>query len=526
MPTEIMAAPDVTRTAPPAPGARHDRALTRRASLNVVQGLVDYSARLALVFLVTPILVRGLGPVLFGVWEMLQRLAGYLSGADGRPTAALRLVVASDQTNDDVHAKRRLVGGALVVWLLFLPLVAAGGAMLVWLAPMLADAGPGAIPAVRITCGLLVASFVVMTLAQVPEAVLRGENLGYRRMGLQAALHALGGVLMVAALAWGAGLVGLGAAQLVLWTVTGLCFWLITRRAVPCFGAARPRRGDVRLLLGTSAWLVAGDLIAKLLLASDVVIIGAIVGPAIVTPYVVTGYAARTALGVLVFAVDGTMPGLGGLLGAGERNRAAALRRELLSLTWMLVVALGGTILLWNPAFVRLWIDADSYAGFWVNLLLVVIALQTAFIRCDAYLIDAGLRPRARVQVGAAAAAVTIAAALALTPALGVAGACLGVVLGRAVQSVAFPMIVSRLLGRQAPSIRALIRPAALGAVLLAATAVGGRALHPAGWVAWGGGIAITAPLLALLAYRLGLERHDRAAVIARLRAIVRGLRG
>jgi hypothetical protein len=222
-------------------------------------------------------------------------------------------------------------------------------------------------------------------------------------------------------------------------------------------------------LLGTSAWLVAGDLIAKLLLASDVVIIGAIVGPAIVTPYVVTGYAARTALGVLVFAVDGTMPGLGGLLGAGERNRAAALRRELLSLTWLLVVALGGTILLWNPAFVRLWIDADSYAGFWVNL---------------------------------------------------------GVVLGRAVQSVAFPMIVSRLLGRQAPSIRALIRPAALGAVLLAATAVGGRALHPAGWVAWGGGIAITAPLLALLAYRLGLERHDRAAVIARLRAIVRGLRG
>src|SRR3989442_15744921 len=87
MPTDV-AAPAVPRPAP---------TLTGRASLNAVQSLLDYAARLGVGFVGTPLLVSRLGRDLFCVWEMLNRLIGYMSAADGRPTEGLRLVIATKQ---------------------------------------------------------------------------------------------------------------------------------------------------------------------------------------------------------------------------------------------------------------------------------------------------------------------------------------------------------------------------------------------------------------------------------------------
>ena len=63
---------------------------------------------------------------------------------------------------------------------------------------------------------------------------------------------------------------------------------------------------------------------------------------------------------------------------------------------------------MWNRSFVHLWVGSENYAGIWTNLLLVLIAAQTAFIRCDAYMIDAALQPGRRVRVGVAAGILTV----------------------------------------------------------------------------------------------------------------------
>src|ERR1051325_5101138 len=80
---------------PSAPARRRPAAnLTQRASLNVAASLLDYAAKIAVNFVVIPILVMGLGRSLYGIWEMLGRLVGYLTAGDGGPTHALPLVVA------------------------------------------------------------------------------------------------------------------------------------------------------------------------------------------------------------------------------------------------------------------------------------------------------------------------------------------------------------------------------------------------------------------------------------------------
>src|SRR3989440_11098324 len=177
--------------------------LTQRASLNVVASLLDYGAKIAVNFLVIPILVTGLGRSLYGVWEMLGRLVGYLTAGDGRPTQALRLVVATLQTSDDDLAKRRYVGAAFVVWMLFLPVILAAGTLLVWLVPAITQAPPALHAAVRLAVALLVVGLLFANLASLPESVLRGMNLGYKRMGLQAGLASVGGALTAGAIALG-----------------------------------------------------------------------------------------------------------------------------------------------------------------------------------------------------------------------------------------------------------------------------------------------------------------------------------
>ena len=137
-----MATEAVGLPAPAVARPRRAASLTQRASLNVAASLLDYAAKIAVNFIVIPILVAGLGRSLYGVWEMLGRLVGYLTAGDGRPTQALRLVVATLQTSDDDVAKRRYVGAAFVVWMLFLPLTLAAGTLLVWLVPRITQSPP------------------------------------------------------------------------------------------------------------------------------------------------------------------------------------------------------------------------------------------------------------------------------------------------------------------------------------------------------------------------------------------------
>src|SRR5438477_7539436 len=162
--------------------------LTGRASLNAVQSLLDYGAKLGVGLVVTPIVVAGLGRSLFGVWEMLNRLVTYMSAADGRPTEALRLVVSSRQAVGDEGLQRRAVGAALLIWVLFLPLIAAVGAILIWIAPTITQVAPELRAAVRAVTALLLVSFFLTLVAGGPDAVLRGTHRGHRRVGLRAAL--------------------------------------------------------------------------------------------------------------------------------------------------------------------------------------------------------------------------------------------------------------------------------------------------------------------------------------------------
>ncbi len=494
---------------------------THRAALNTLAAVLDNGARLIVGFVVNPLLVAGLGSQLFGIWQVLRQFAGYASPASGRPTQALKWTIAKEQTSRDFEAKRRYVGSTLVLWLLFLPLLATAGGLLAWFGPTLLDLSPEISPSARWAGALLAVNLILMTLVEIPRAVLAGENLAYKRMGLSAALVGVSGALTVAALKLDLGLVGVAACPAISSALTGALFLRIVRRHVPWFGVARPMRGAVGAFFQLSGWFLAWRLVLLGIRSSDLVVLGALDSVESVTTYTLTRYVPEVLILLVVVVVSGILPGLGGILGAGHVARARALRAEMMVLAWLITTALGTSIVLWNPAFVALWVGPEHFAGSLESLLIVLLTAQFVLIRVDANTIDLTLDLRNKVLVGALSAGVSIGVAALLLQRFesGIAGLCIGLMTGRAILSLAYPQMVGRRLGISLPrQLLACARPGALTLLLFLAAQWLQGSVAAAGWLDLAFGIATTTAGVALLALAVGLSRAQQRRIWKRVR--------
>jgi O-antigen/teichoic acid export membrane protein len=500
------------------------KGLTHKAYLNGCASLLDAVVKGGVVAVVTPLVLNGLGSSLFGVWQILGRLIVYMQAADGRPTQALKWVIANRRLVDDDEVKRHHVGSALFVWLLFLPVLMAMSGLLVWISPYMTKVPAQMYATVRITCSLLVVNFLLIQLISLPESVLRGMNLGYKRMGWQAALNIVGGALTVGALYIGSGLIGLAAGQVILAAFTGALFLMLVKKYVPWFGMARPFFSEVRSFLKLSVWWFAWTAVSKFLLASDILILGMVASSSDVATYTLTSFAGITLLSLVTIVLGAVTPGLGGVIGQKQFERAAELRNEMLKVSWLILAAAGSTILLWNRSFVYLWVGPEHYSGFWANLLVVLMIVQLIFIRNDSYVIDLSLQLRKKVLMAVVAAIISIGLSALLIPRLGIAGLCLGMILGRLVLTISYPSIISKQLVRSTkPDLTEAMRPAAVLILMFVVSAYLGRILLAESWLIWAVGSCLSFALALGVGLIGGLDRQSRNTIVKRL-AMVRTL--
>jgi O-antigen/teichoic acid export membrane protein len=500
-----------------------DGSLTKRASLNAVVAVADLGGRMVVNLLVTPLLVSSLGAFLFGVWQVLQRLLANVAVATGRPGEALKWVLASKQSSTDYEDKRRQVGSALEVWFLFLPFLLVVGALLSWFLPGWLDTPDAQVTTVRVTCGLVVLNFILVSLAFLPESVLHGENLGYKRLGLSTAVILVGGVFTAVAVKAGGGLVGVAVALLMTTLLSGAVYFRIARQQVAWFGIARPLRGSVKSFVGLSWWFMLWNFVMQMMRSADIILLGFAGSATLVTGYSLTRFipeALTQAAATLIFAV---MPGLGGLIGAGEHRRAMEVRSETMAFTWLLVTATGATVLVWERSFLDLWVGDGYYPGLTAMTLIMVMVIQLAIIRTDSNIIDLTLRLSAKVMLGLLSVLLSVGLAWALLGVydLGITGVVAGFIVGRLVLSVAYPLMIARLLGvRPSTQLRGAVRPCLTTAALLAAAAALSERIGVGSWVMLT--LACAGTVLACTAFALlaGLPAHRRRTLVNRVRRV------
>lgn len=228
--------------------------------------------------------------------------------------------------------------------------------------------------------------------------------------------------------------------------------------------------------------------------------------------------------------VFGILPGLGGIIGTGDLERAAKVRGEIMSLTWLVVTVLGTGVILWNRTFISLWVGANHYVGAFPNLLIVVVVLQFVLIRTDANVIDLTLRLNRKVILGAISIIISLLAASILVYfyKMGIIGVSLGILLGRLLLTIAYPNLIGRMLKIQPSSqIRAIFRPA-LVTTFLFVTAFSADRLLPTphwqslhGWITLVFGAGVTACAVFGLAFAGGLSRRQQKNILYRVRAVL-----
>lgn len=498
--------------------------LTGRASLNALAALVDYGARIAIQLVLAPLMLRFLGDAGYGAWQVLQRLIGQATPAGGRPGEALKWVVAQGQTSNDHELKRQQVGTAIAVWVLFLPLVSVIGGVLAWFSPALVDAGPDQLWTVRAAAGLLLLNLVVLGLGSVPQSVLQGENLGYRRLGLSTAILFVGGLLTALALWAGWGLVGVALATVIATLLSGVTYLQIVRSQIGWWGVARPVRGAVKGFVGLSWWFLLWNLVMQAIKGSDVIVLGAVGGIALVATYTLTSYVPQAVSDLVFMVISATMPGLGGLVGAGELDRAARIRGETMVLAWLVAAAAGATVIAWLSPFLALWVGPEYDAGATATVLICLMVLQLAMIRVDSNVIDLTLRIRAKVLLGLASAVLAAGLGVLLVgPAgLGIVGLVTAFIVGRLPLTVAYPVLVGRLLAVPARSqLAAVWRPALASALMFVAAALLRSRTGADGWVPLIAMGVSTALVMLGVAYLGGLSAVQRRRVRLRVRKVV-----
>jgi O-antigen/teichoic acid export membrane protein len=508
-------------------GLHSDQGLTKKAYLNALTVVLDYAASLLVGFLITPLMVTGLGNYSYGLWQILNRLIGYITPASGRPGFALKATLANQQASTDYAQKRRYVGSALFIWILFLPVLVGIGGSVSWFVPYWIHAPAGYVWIVRAVSGLLVANMIIDTLSSMPQVTLQGENLGYKRMGMSVVLILLAGGLTWLALYLKTGIVGVAAAVVSSTAVTGLFYLWVVRTYAPWFGVARPRRADTRQMLGLSWWFMSWNLVTSLLLASDVVVLGLLNSVESVTSYSLTKYVPEMLIGVIVIIIFGIVPGLGRIIGTGDYDRAVRLRDEINSFIWLAATALGASVLLWNRMFLGLWVGSEHYLGSIPNLLIVVASMQLAFIRSDGNIIDLTLRLSQKVLLGLLSVTVSIAGASILVGYFqqGVVGLCLGIMAGRLIISVGYPALISRFLGVSLSSqVRGMLRPLFVTVALFLLSVGLDRVFSvltwsgAKGWILFVLSVGVTAILMLWVSFYAGLSSDQRTRIFRRVR--------
>lgn len=507
---------------PSRPGRRRtddDRTLTQRAGLTAVASLLRQAGRVLAVLLVTPFVLRAVGVEQWGIWLVVQQSVGLLVVADLRATGTLKFTLAVRQHDDDHGAKRRQVGASLVFWAATLPLVLVVTGLAGWLLPYLVDVPADLVTTTRVVFLVTMGAVLLDRLLSTPGLMLRGVNLDYAGMGLDALMIFAGGFLGLAAVEAGFGLVGFAVGSMTGVLLGDLVRAVIAHRRIPWFGFDRPTRSEVREFAGYSGWLALGDIGGLLLFGAELVLVGAVAGATAAAVFGSTQFVVRTVSGPLAELLASAGPGIARLVGEGLRERALAVRTNLLILGLGSSVAVGSGVLVVNHAFVERWVGAQLYGGATLNILLVALAVATVLIRVDSLVVDCCLGFRARSSVTIVGAVVGILAGLALGRGDGLIGATVGLLVGRVLVLAAMPLLVARATGTRLDRVVGpLVRPGLVGALTLAAAAVAGTLLDvPATWLSIVTVAAVTACLAGALFAFCGADRRTRRDLYGRI---------
>jgi len=157
--------------------------------------------------------------------------------------------------------------------------------------------------------------------------------------------------------------------------------------------------------------------------------------------------------------------------------------------------------------------------------------MQFVFIRNDGNVIDLSLRLKQKVIMGGISVLLSLGLAVVLVSyfKLGIIGLCLGIITGRIILSIGYPVLVGRLLNISFLSqLKSAFRPIMITVLIfILATnldlfVLSNNNFKLSGWIGLGFEVGVTFLILIATTFFAGLSRNQRNAIIHRLRIVMK----
>lgn len=488
--------------------------LRQRAYLNSVSSIIDFAGVQITGLITSPFIVAGLGSSMYGIWRMLGQMTGYAGLADTRATQVLKWTVAKKKDIAGDEELKNDLTSAFVVTTFMMPLVLIAGGIISWYAPYITKADAAYHDLVRITCSLLILSLVISKVFDLFDAVLRGMNLGFKRMGFRAAIVVCGGGLKILVITQGFGLIGLSVVQILVTVITGLTFYFIVKRSVPWFGFGKTNFKKVIEFSKLSGWNMANSTTDTLLTSTDKVLLGLVAGPVLVSSYALTTFLPLAIQGLIMKGVLGVMPGMGKLLGLQDYSKIKKVREVVNDFIYILITASGVTIILFNDSFLNAWVGKGFFAGPMANTLIMLMVIQDAFIKHDGYIITATLDLKKKVFLTCVSAIVFIASGIVLVHSFGIIGLCISLLLGKLLLFIGQRKVLNKKIQQSSNPFSNTMRPLLTSTIMLGAACYFSSLMEPVGW--WR--MLLLAPVAFALSffifYTIGLKKQRREELV------------
>lgn len=423
--------------------------LVRRAKLNALTGYIYFVLNALLTFVVSPMLVSYLGPFSFGVFKTCQRFLDFGTVADGRATQALKWIIANKESSSNSLEKRQALGSALGVVMYFLPAIFVVVVTLVYFLPKAINGVPENDYSLVRWVGLILGANVILNpLLGIPDAVLIGTNKGFLSTLCRSFWLVISNISMLVAAHLGFGLIGISIVILLVTVLNAVSVLWIANKTVLWFGFEKPEIDKVRKFFEFSIWILLWSFVAKLLLSSELLLIGYLVGAGTVTNYIFGTYIVQLGLAMSLLTGSAITPGLGKLLGSNDTLRSLQSVLIFREIILAMSIVICSFILVFNQSFVTLWVGEKYYMGNAVNALVSLSFFQLALIRCESQIQDLSLRIRPKVIFGfvGSVLGLLIGSLLYVWVAPKIECIFVGIILGRMCLSIQFPLMVNQLI--------------------------------------------------------------------------------
>jgi O-antigen/teichoic acid export membrane protein len=421
------------------------RGRTNRAGLTYLNSIIQQAARLIVNFLITPIVIGGLGKELYGAWLLLQQSIGYLSISDLRPMGTLKFTLAISQHKDDIGEKQRQIGSALLLWLITFPVILLIGYGVIRISPWFIHVEETFSMVVTGTITILVIGVILDRFFSLPGNVLRGMNLDYKAMGLTASSIIIGGVLSVLAINLGWGMIGLAAASVITILLNGIIRFFVAVKFLPWMRSSRPKYSELLTFVRLSLWLFLGSTASLVFSGGDLLLIGIVFNPSSSSIYAVTGSVLIFLSTPIIQLVNSGSPGIAGLCGSGDWEKVDQIRKEMHLSALLLLGIVGAGVLALNQSFLKLWIGEGFFAGKTVNLLFVLTSLVSVVMNTDSVVIDAALEFKKKALLQFTSACILIISGIFAASQWGLVGIAVSVLFSKIICAFFFQILIRKL---------------------------------------------------------------------------------